>query len=80
MYVFNSNKGLDGNWGSEIFITNGRQQKKQPTNNTEHVTQKTTPWALAPVVCEKIFSTYSQLSHSDHFLKATTSHKRPLGK
>ena len=30
MYVFDSNKGLGGNWGSEIFISSGRQQ----TSNT----------------------------------------------
>jgi len=39
VYVINSNEGLGENWGSEIFISNGEQQKKQQlTNNTEHVT------------------------------------------
>lgn len=32
------------------------------------------------MVCEKIFSSYSRLSHSDHFLKATISHRWPLCK
>ena len=32
--------------------------KRQTDNNTEHVTQKTTPRAQAPAVCEKTFSTY----------------------
>ena len=58
MYVINSNKGLGGNWDSETYISNGGQQKKQLTDNTEHVTQKTTPRAQAPEVCEKTFSTH----------------------
>ena len=41
---------------------NTRQQwrtvKQQLTKYTEHVTQKTDPWAQAPEVCEKTFSTY----------------------
>ena len=29
--------------------------KQQLKNNTEHMTQKTNPWAQAPEVCEKAF-------------------------
>ena len=32
--------------------------KKATDNNTEHVTQKTTPRTQDPAVCEKTFSTY----------------------
>ena len=34
------------------------QTAKQQLTNIEHVTQKTNPWAQAPEVCEKAFSTY----------------------
>ena len=44
--------------GALKFCQQWRTAKKQLTNNTEHVTQKTTPWAQAPEVCEKTFSTY----------------------
>ena len=47
---------------------------KVTDNNTEHVTQKTTPRAQAPVVCEKTFSTYFVPQPVEN----TTSHT-PLG-
>ena len=56
VYVVNSNAGLGGNWSSEIIIINCQQwrtAKRQPTNNTEHVTQKQILGAQAPEVCER---------------------------
>ena len=57
VYVFNSNKGLGGNWGSKIFVSNGGKQKSNWQTKLS-TWLKTTPRAQDPAVCEKTFSTY----------------------
>ena len=57
VYVITSNEGLGGNWGLRNIHQQWRTTKKQLTNNTEHVTKKTNPWAQVPEVCEKAIST-----------------------
>lgn len=66
-------KGLVGP-GARNICQQWQRAKKQVTNNTEHVTQKTAPWTQAPAMCEKTFSTY----FVSQPVETKTSHK-PLG-
>ena len=79
LYVVNSNEGLGGNWGSEIYVSNGGQRKKQLTNNTEYVTQKQPPWAQAPEVCVNIFHFFHSSASGKYNLDCAATRQHCLG-